>query len=150
ALASALSAVSAVWAPARGGAVVGQPPSVDGARLNRHLGELARFGRNALGGVTRVAYSDEDVAARAWSMERMRSARLEVTIDTAGNIIGRRPGREAGLPPLMTGSHIDSVPEGGAYDGCVGAMGALEVAQTLADHGVGLRHPLEVVIFQNE
>jgi N-carbamoyl-L-amino-acid hydrolase len=144
------AAVTAALAPWGAGAVVPQQPAVDGARLNRRLAELSGFGRNELGGVTRVAYGDADLAARAWLMERMREARLDVTIDTAGNIIGRRSGGAAGLTPLMTGSHIDSVPEGGAYDGCVGAMGALEVAETLADHDIALRHPLEVVIFQNE
>jgi beta-ureidopropionase / N-carbamoyl-L-amino-acid hydrolase len=127
-----------------------QLPRVDGARLNRRLAELARFGRNELGGVTRVAYGDEDVAARAWVMDRLREARVDVRIDAAGNIIGRRAGAEPALPPLMTGSHIDSVPEGGAYDGCVGSMAALEVAATLTDRDIALRHPLEVVIFQNE
>jgi N-carbamoyl-L-amino-acid hydrolase len=83
-------------------------------------------------------------------MELMRAAGLDVSIDPAGNIVGRRAGRERALPPLMTGSHIDSVPEGGAYDGCVGSMAAVEVAHALADGGVDLRHPLEVVIFQNE
>lgn len=146
---TAAGAVTAVLAPGAAGGWP-QPPRVDGTRLNGNLQALARFGRNELGGVTRVAYSDEDVAARAWVMDLMRAARLDVSIDPAGNIIGRRAGRGGGLPPLMTGSHIDSVPEGGAYDGCVGSMAAVEVAQVLADGGIDLRHPLEVVIFQNE
>src|SRR5690606_22317584 len=99
---------------------------------------------------TRVAYSGADVAARAWVMDLMRAAGLVVSLDGAGNIIGRRDGRDMTLPPLMMGSHIDSVPEGGGYDGCVGSMGAIEVARTLSEAGVALRHPLEVVIFQNE
>jgi beta-ureidopropionase / N-carbamoyl-L-amino-acid hydrolase len=73
-----------------------------------------------------------------------------VSIDLAGNIVGRRAGSEAALPPLVIGSHIDSVPEGGNYDGDVGSMGAIEVAQTLAENDVKLRHSLEVLIFQNE
>ena len=83
-------------------------------------------------------------------MKLMRDARLEVSIDAAGNIIGRRLGNDARLKPLMIGSHIDSVPQGGSYDGQVGSMGAIEVAQTLSENNVQLRHPLEVVIFQNE
>jgi N-carbamoyl-L-amino-acid hydrolase len=128
---------------------VQRPLRVDAERLNRRLDELSAFGRNALGGVTRVAYSEADREARAWVMAQMRSAGLETAIDAAGNLIGRRAGTED-LPPIGAGSHIDSVPEGGRYDGPVGAMAAIEVANTLADHGVRMRHPLEIVIFQNE
>jgi N-carbamoyl-L-amino-acid hydrolase len=80
----------------------------------------------------------------------MREAGLDVASDTAGNIIGRREGTEIGMPSLMFGSHIDSVPQGGNYDGPLGSLGAIEVAQTLAGHNMVLRHPIEVVVFQNE
>jgi N-carbamoyl-L-amino-acid hydrolase len=123
---------------------------VNGARIAERLRTLAQFGRNADGGIDRVAYGDADLAARDWVMGAMREAGLDVRMDTAGNIIGRRAGLDDARPPLMTGSHIDSVPGGGNYDGQVGAVAALEVAQTLADQNVRLRHPLEVVIFQNE
>ncbi len=83
-------------------------------------------------------------------MGLMRAAKLDVSIDAAGNIIGRRVGNEQKLPPLLFGSHIDSVPEGGNYDGVVGSLGAIEVAQTLAENNVTTRHPLELIIFQNE
>jgi N-carbamoyl-L-amino-acid hydrolase len=127
-----------------------QAPRVNGTRLNDNLRALSQFGRNDKGGITRVAYSDADVAARKYVTELMRAASLEVAVDTAGNIIGRRRGRDAARAPLLIGSHIDSVPEGGNYDGPVGALGAIEVAHALADARVTLRHPLEVVIFQNE
>jgi N-carbamoyl-L-amino-acid hydrolase len=123
---------------------------VDGRRLNQHLGELARFGRNPQGGVTRVAFSEADVEARRFALERMRQARLEATIDAAGNLLGRRPGSVAGAKPLIFGSHIDSVPEGGNYDGDVGSMAAIEVAQTLAAAGYANRHPLVVAIWCDE
>lgn len=123
---------------------------VDGRRVNAHLSEIAQFGKTAEGGTNRVAYSDADLQARQYAMKLMRDARLEVSIDAAGNIVGRRAGSERALKPLMIGSHIDSVPDGGSYDGQVGSMGAIEVAQTLAENNVHLRHPLEVVIFQNE
>jgi N-carbamoyl-L-amino-acid hydrolase len=126
------------------------PIRVNGARLNRHLAELAEFGKNPQGGVTRLAYSDADLQAREYVMRLMRAARLDVQIDAAGNIVGRRAGRETRLQPLLFGSHIDSVPDGGNYDGDVGSLGAIEVAQTLAESGVVTRHPLEVIIFQNE
>lgn len=130
-----------------------QSPSqlrVNGNRLNTHLTELAQFGKTPEGGTHRLAYSEADLQARQYAMKLMREAGLEVTIDAAGNILGSRPGTDGALKPLMIGSHIDSVPQGGSYDGQVGSMGAIEVAQTLTENNVRLRHPLEVVIFQNE
>jgi N-carbamoyl-L-amino-acid hydrolase len=123
---------------------------INGARVNAHLAELAQFGKTPEGGTHRVAYSDADLQARQYAMKLMREAKLDVSVDAAGNLIGRRAGGDPGLKPLMIGSHIDSVPEGGSYDGQVGSMGAIEVAQTLAENNVRLRHPLEVVLFQNE
>lgn len=123
---------------------------VNGDRINAHLAALAEFGKNPQGGVSRVAYSDADRAARAVVMDWMRAAKLEPTVDLAGNIIGRRAGSDSSLKPIVFGSHIDSVPEGGNYDGDVGSMSAIEVAQTLAERNVTTRHPLEVAIWQNE
>jgi N-carbamoyl-L-amino-acid hydrolase len=123
---------------------------VNGARLNQRLSQLARFGRTPEGGLRRVAYSEADRAGRAFAMDWMREAGLAVRIDAAGNILGRREGAETSLPPLLFGSHIDSVPDGGNYDGQVGSMAAIEVAHRLTETGTTTRHPLEVVIFQNE
>ncbi|MBE0594114.1 MAG: Zn-dependent hydrolase [Gemmatimonadales bacterium] len=123
---------------------------VDGARLNAHLHSLAEFGSNPQGGVSRVAYSDADREGREFVMGLMRAARLDVSVDTAGNVVGRRAGSDGGLRPLCTGSHIDSVPEGGNYDGDVGTLAAIEVAQAMAESGTVTRHPLEVIVFQNE
>lgn len=129
-----------------------RPPDflVDGDRLNRTLTELARFGATAEGGVSRVAYSDADLAAREWVATLMGDAGLDVSVDLAGNLIGRRTGSDAQLPPVLLGSHIDSVPSGGNYDGQVGSMAALEVAITLNDVGHRTRHDLEFVIWANE
>ena len=135
------------WARAMG---TQGPLRVNGARLNAHLTALGEFGKNPQGGVTRLAYSDADKASRAYVMQLMRDARLDVTVDAAGNIFGRRAGSDASLKPILFGSHTDSVPEGGNYDGDVGSMGAIEVAQALGEQGVVTRHPIEVVIFQNE
>jgi beta-ureidopropionase / N-carbamoyl-L-amino-acid hydrolase len=123
---------------------------VNGVRLNSHLTELAQFGKTAEGGTHRVAYSDADLQARQYAMKLMREAKLEISVDAAGNIVGRRGGSVSTFKPLMIGSHIDSVPQGGNYDGQVGSMAAIEVAQTLADNSLSLKHPLEVTIFQNE
>lgn len=132
--------------------VAGQGPDlrINGKRVNDHLLELSRFGKNPEGGVTRVAYSDADLQGRAYVIQLMRDAGLDVVIDAAGNIVGRRAGADPGKKPIVVGSHIDSVPQGGNYDGDVGSVAAIEVAQSLAEQGVALRHPLEVVIFQNE
>jgi len=123
---------------------------VQAPRINQHLQALAQFGKNPQGGVSRIAYSDADLAGRQYVMGLMREAQLEVTVDPAGNIIGSRPGNDPSLKPLLIGSHIDSVPEGGNYDGTTGSLSAIEVAQVLAEHRVTLRHPLQVVVFQNE
>jgi N-carbamoyl-L-amino-acid hydrolase len=123
---------------------------VNGKRIMDHILALAEFGKNPQGGVSRVAYSDADKQGREYVLGLMRAAKLDVTIDAAGNMIGRRAGSATGLAPLLIGSHVDSVPEGGNYDGVVGSMGAIEVANTLAENNITMRHPLEVVIFQNE
>ncbi|MEZ4422502.1 MAG: Zn-dependent hydrolase [Gemmatimonadota bacterium] len=127
----------------------GAAPSVDGPRLLERFHGLARFGATPEGGISRVAFSDADLAARAYLTDWMRAAGLDVHVDVAGNLVGRRPGRED-LAPICLGSHIDSVPEGGNFDGQVGSAAAVEVAHTLLDSGVRLRHPLEVLIFPNE
>ena len=126
------------------------PPRINGARLNEHLSGLAAFGKNPEGGVSRLAYSEADLRGREYVMGLMRAASLSVSVDAAGNLVGRRAGTDPGLPCLMMGSHIDSVPDGGNYDGDVGSLGAIEVAQILAENNIALRHPLEIMIFQNE
>ncbi|MGH6692604.1 MAG: Zn-dependent hydrolase [Gammaproteobacteria bacterium] len=127
-----------------------QETRVNDARLMRHLEALAQFGKNPQGGVSRVGYSDPDRQGREYVMGLMRSAQLDVTIDVGGNILGRRAGRQAGAPAIAFGSHIDSVPEGGNYDGTVGTLGAIEVAQTLAENRVTTQHPLLVTLWANE
>jgi N-carbamoyl-L-amino-acid hydrolase len=97
-----------------------------------------------------VAFSDADVAGRAYVVGLMKQAGLAVRVDVAGNIIGRREGSEPGLPAILFGSHIDSVPRGGNYDGDVGVIGAIECVQLLHEAGVATRHPLEVVVFSDE
>lgn len=123
---------------------------VDGDRLNQRFVDLARFGKNAEGGMDRVAFSDADIESRPYLKKSMEAAGLEVHVDEAGNIFGRRPGSDSSLPPIVFGSHTDSVPNGGMYDGPVGSLCAIEVAHALNENEVTTRHPLEVVILTDE
>jgi beta-ureidopropionase / N-carbamoyl-L-amino-acid hydrolase len=144
-------AVCLIAFPALTGAADESPsPTVNEARLQRRITELSKFGANPEGGVSRVAFSAADIAGRDYIRKLMQEAGLAVRLDAAGNIVGRREGSEPKLPAIMTGSHIDSVPGGGNYDGDVGVLGAIEVAQVLKERGVRLRHPLEVVSFTDE
>jgi N-carbamoyl-L-amino-acid hydrolase len=138
--------------PVRGSAALRAlaPPRVNGERLMGQLLALAEFGKNPEGGVSRVAYSEADRQGREYALGLMRAAGLQTHIDAAGNLIGRRAGSDPSLKPLSLGSHIDSVPKGGNYDGPVGSLAAIEVARTLGENGTVTRHPLEVIIFSNE
>lgn len=127
-----------------------QVPEVDGLRLNQRMRSLARFGANAAGGIDRVAFGDSNIEALDWVAGLLAEAGFSPSIDFAGNLIARKPGSRPELSPIMLGSHIDSVPGGGNYDGQVGSMGALEVAISLADAAYTTRHPLEILIFSNE
>lgn len=134
-------------------AASGQPQTslrVNAQRIGDHLRALSKFGTNPQGGVSRVAYSEADLQGRAYAIALMKDAGLTVHIDDAGNIVGARPGNDPTLKPLLLGSHIDSVPMGGNYDGDVGSLSAIEVAQVLKERQIALRHPLEVILFQNE
>lgn len=127
---------------------------VDADRLRKTLEALSVYGRPADGtfadGVSRFAYSDADVAGRKYAMDLLRVAGMEPLIDTAGNILAVRGGTDPSLKPILFGSHIDSVPSGGNFDGQLGSMSAIEIVRTLKDHGVTTRHPLEVGLWSNE
>ena len=126
------------------------PPAADAGRMEQRIKALSQFGANVAGGVDRVAFSAADIDGREYIKGLMREAGLTVRVDTAGNIIGRREGSDPDLPIIMFGSHIDSVPGGGNYDGDVGVIGAIEVAQLLHENNIMTRHPLEVVSFTDE
>lgn len=127
-----------------------QSLQVNSERLSQSLSTLATYGKNEKGGSDRVAYSVHDLAARPFVKELLAAAGLEVSVDFAGNIIGRKAGKNPSLKPISLGSHIDEVPNGGDYDGPVGVMGAIEVVRTLKEAGIQTEHPLEVIIFTNE
>ena len=123
---------------------------VDQDRLEKRIFDLADFGMQENGETERVAFSDADIEARNWVVQTLKDFGMEVTIDAAGNIIGKREGTDASKKPISFGSHIDRVPNGGNYDGCVGSMAALEVIATLNGNKIKTKHPLEVIIFSNE
>ena len=127
--------------------------AIDAARLRRRLEGLSQFGRPTGGtfadGVSRVAYSDADVAARAWLLDEIRGAGFTPPLDATGNIFARTGGR-ADAPPILLGSHIDSVPNGGNFDGDLGTLAALDVLQAVASAGVATTHPLELVVWAHE
>jgi N-carbamoyl-L-amino-acid hydrolase len=151
----ALLAGAVSWGIALGGAAAyaaGQKSParhINSERLQGTLEKLGEFGRDPGGGITRLGFSQAELDARAYVMDLMKQAGLEVRVDPAGNIFGRRAGTEK-LPLLLFGSHIDSVPHGGAFDGSVGSLGAIEVVRALNDGHIKTRHPLEVVVWTDE
>ena len=125
-------------------------PRVNRERVLSRLDALASIGRTPEGGVSRVAFSAEDIAGRAHLVGLMKSAGLAVRLDAAGNLIGRLEGSVAALAPIVLGSHADTVPNGGRFDGALGVVAALECVDVLREAGLRTRHPLEVVIFADE
>lgn len=121
----------------------------DAKRMEDRIVKISEFGKNPTGS-KRVAFSDADLAARKYFITLMKAAGLEVNIDFAGNIIGRRNGKENTRAPIMFGSHLDTVPNGGAYDGIVGSVGALEVIELLNEKKITTKLPLEMIIFSDE
>ncbi|MBO0938476.1 Zn-dependent hydrolase [Fibrella sp. HMF5335] len=124
--------------------------SINRQRIQTRLLELSKFGELPNGGIGRVAYSKADQEGRAYIIGLMKKAGLNVTIDFAGNIIGRRNGQNPALKPIAFGSHIDSVPNGGNYDGPLGSISGLELIETLNENKLVTKHPLELIIFANE
>lgn len=119
-------------------------------RLQRTIDELGTFGYKEGLGVTRPSLSAEDTAARRYVIGLMVEAGLRVHVDAVGNIIARRAGADESAPPVATGSHIDTVVQGGKYDGMLGVLGGIEVARLLDEAGLLTRHPLEIIAFTGE
>nr|WP_297784220.1 Zn-dependent hydrolase [uncultured Allomuricauda sp.] len=124
--------------------------TVNQDRLEDRIFELAEFGLQENGETERVAFSDADIEARNWVIKTLKGFGMQVKVDAAGNIIGTREGTDPSKKPIAFGSHIDRVPNGGNYDGCVGSMAALEIVETLNENNIKTDHPLEVIIFPNE
>ncbi len=124
--------------------------SVNGQRLWQSLMDLARIGATAKGGNCRLALTALDGQGRDLVVGWMKDAGLDIHTDQLGNIFGRRAGRDASRAPVMTGSHIDTQPTGGKFDGCYGVMAGLEVMRTLNERDVRTEAPLELIIWTNE
>ena len=127
-----------------------QPLAVDGHRLWNSLMEMAKIGATAKGGVCRLALTDLDRQGRDLFVRWARECGCSISVDRIGNVFARRAGRDDSLAPVITGSHADSQPTGGRFDGIYGVLGGLEVLRTLNDHGIETERPLEVVIWTNE
>ena len=124
---------------------------VDGCRLWQRLKELGEIGRDeSTSGVTRLSLTDEERAAKDLVASYMKEANLSVREDVAGNLIGRREGSDPEAPAILVGSHIDSVYEGGMFDGALGVLAGVEVLQTINEQEIMTRHPIEVVSFTDE
>jgi N-carbamoyl-L-amino-acid hydrolase len=122
---------------------------IDAARLQESLVAMSMIGATPNGGVTRLALTDEDRQARDIFTIWCGEAGLTVRVDDFGNMMARRAG-EDNLPPVLLGSHLDTVRSGGRFDGVLGVLGALEVIRTLNDHGIATRHPIEIINWTNE
>lgn len=122
---------------------------IDETRLISDLDELGNIGLSPRGGLMRVAFSEADLAGREWVAGIMRDL-MDVRVDLAGNTIGSYPGREPDLKPIALGSHTDTVPDGGKYDGALGVLAAIACVRALSTADVRLRHPVEVINFNSE
>jgi N-carbamoyl-L-amino-acid hydrolase len=123
---------------------------VDGGRLWSSLMEMAEIGATPKGGVNRISFTDEDRRSRDLFTTWCEAAGLTVKVDKFGNMFARRAGRDPSLPPVMVGSHLDSQPTGGKYDGAYGVLSGLEIARCLNDAGIETLRPIEVVNWTNE
>lgn len=128
----------------------GKEIKVNQQRIESRIFELAKFGKDSLGRGYRVAYTKGDAEARKWFLGLMKNSGLEVSVDAAGNLIGKRKRKNPSLKPIAFGSHIDMVPDGGNYDGCVGSVCGLELREILRENNIVTNHPLELIIFSDE
>jgi N-carbamoyl-L-amino-acid hydrolase len=125
---------------------------VSGERLWASLCDTAQFGAipGTERGMCRLTLSDEDIAVRRWFVAACLAIGMTVTSDRIGTVFARREGSEPGLPPIAIGSHLDTQPTGGRFDGILGVLAGLEVVRTLHDAGIVTRHPIEVIDWTNE
>jgi allantoate deiminase len=123
---------------------------VNPERLRQNIEGIARFGRDPAGGWSRFVFTEEERKAREFVADLLHQAGMSVRADPAGNVFGRREGLEREVPAVASGSHIDTVANGGMFDGVAGTMAAIEAVHVIHENGVRTRHPLEVIVFANE
>ncbi len=127
-----------------------ETPQINGDRLWQSLMDMAKIGATQKGGCCRIALTDEDKAGRDLFVKWCKEAGCSIEIDEVGNIYARRAGKDNALPPVATGSHLDTQPTGGRFDGVYGVLSGLEVIRTLNDLKIETQHPIEVVVWTNE
>ena len=123
---------------------------INGERLWSHLMELAEIGGTPAGGVCRVTLTEEDRLGREWFIHKCQELGCTIEIDSMGNLFARRKGKDSARLPVMMGSHLDSQPTGGKFDGAYGVLAGLEVLQTLSENNIVTAAPLELVSWTNE
>ncbi|NRS51072.1 Zn-dependent hydrolase [Brevibacillus sp. HB2.2] len=123
---------------------------INSDRLWDRLGQLGNIGKQEAGGITRLSFTPEERAAKDLVTGFMKEAGLTVREDEVGNLIGRKEGKNPTAPVVLVGSHIDSVPNGGDYDGPLGVLAGVEVLQTMHEQGIETEHPIEVIAFTDE
>jgi len=123
---------------------------IDGERLWSRLMDMAEIGATPAGGCNRQALTDEDKRGRDLFCQWAREAGCEIRVDAMGNIFARRAGRNKDAAPVISGSHLDTQPTGGKFDGVYGVLAALEVIESLNDHDIETEHPFEAVVWTNE
>src|SRR5579864_4978080 len=123
---------------------------INGERLWQSLMEMAKIGATEKGGVCRLALSDLDKTGRELFIRWCEQAGCTVSIDRMGNIFARRPGKDPDADPVVFGSHLDTQPTGGRFDGVFGVLSGLEVVRTLNDHAYETDVPLEIAMWTNE
>ena len=123
---------------------------INSARLWARIMEMAKIGATPAGGCNRQALTDTDLEGRNLFLSWATAAGCEIRVDEIGNMFARRTGADNDLPPVMVGSHLDTQPTGGKFDGILGVLGGLEVVETLNDNNITTDHPLEIVDWTNE
>ncbi|WP_413698506.1 M20/M25/M40 family metallo-hydrolase [Psychromonas sp. KJ10-10] len=123
---------------------------INSDRLWDSLMQMAKIGATAKGGCRRLALTDLDKQGRELYISWAEEAGCSVEVDAVGNILCTRPGEDMSLPPVGTGSHLDTQPSGGKFDGVFGVLAGLEVVRSLNDHGIKTKHPVEISVWTNE
>ena len=127
-----------------------EPQVINRERIQDLINSFSSIGASENGSVSRRGFSDEDIYARNFFMKTLKDLGLKIRIDTAGNIIARLDGHDNNLPPIVTGSHLDTVPKGGKYDGTLGVIAGIEIAFFLQENDIKLNRPFEIIVFADE